>query len=130
MMQELYYDDSLVSAYMLRTFEVKILRDPKCVIAIKRFGEFYNVASLASHSHNQPYTPDKYYISKDSYHVFQPQIGDLIEHDERFGIYDSCGQLSAKEMDDTVCYNIRTDDYKIIQRNNKQFFMPKEDDKA
>ena len=65
--------------------------------------------------------PDKFYIHPDSYNIFEPQEGDLINQ-EGSGVFD----LTEDILSETK-YLFPKDPFEfwsIIQRNNTAFFMP------
>lgn len=108
-MSKLYYKDPLAAAYMAREFGVKFdIPNSPTPLAMRREG--------------------KYYIHPDSYHVFEPRVGDLVA----YGWVSTPCQLIGKVTNEAI-FNahgvpIERDKYrKIIQRKGKPFFMRKEE---
>lgn len=137
--KKLYYDDPLAAAYMAREFGVEFLQDelvdevscasPKLFTSASHFDDKF-------HFHINDKKGRKYYIHPDSYHIFEPQGNDVG--------FDTCDnetylcnvgiEMNWPGYENAVLtcndggdfWKIH-DNFKIIQRNNKPFFMPKEE---
>lgn len=109
MNKKLYYNHPLISAYMAREFCVRYINNIKgfrCDVLSegKETPHFFEVCKAD--------ICDKYYIHPDSYHIFEPKDGDVLQ--DRKGeclIYSTHQNLDLKY-------------FKIIQRNNRPFFWP------
>lgn len=133
-MKKLYYDCPLEAAYMAKNFGVEI----------------YTIWKRKDGDRKQTHDKEKlrdldcyatpYYIEDDSLHIFEPQVGDLVE-------YRTNGSIAYVETNFTIVFKRKilmrddmsdydyegfgfneiplTGDEKIIQRNNKAFIMPK-----
>ncbi len=112
-MTKYYYDDPLAAAYMAREFSVVYHYSHRT----------YNWSDInwLLLIENQ----EEFIIHPDSLHIFDPKEGDLVNFITKIGYVDHCGQIAQNEWNEVVCYNIKTDDYKIIQRDGKSFFWPK-----
>lgn len=129
-MVKLYYSDPLAAAYMVREYQVKIIREGiKSVI--DKHGEFYSCKSLAGHIFNKYNTKEKYYIHPDSYHIFKPKAGDLIRAFSRSWSGD--GELISYVREDLGTDQFLIEDnvfvwsskfLNTIERGNKLFFQP------
>ena len=120
MAEKLYYTDPLAAAYMAREFGIRLEGDIK----------WYNCADWASKSLADDRN-NEIYIHPDSYHIFEPKMGDIVEWDGlMFGIV-----IGKDESDDTIgvqhgesdVYTIPSEELGIIQRNNKPFFNPQKE---
>lgn len=124
-----YYDDPLAAAYMAREFGVKYqywCEDDK---------EFYNIELRPFSANYDEFYPegddyqlneDKYYIHPDSYHILQPHNGDAGSDAKGFPLYYS----DYFKVDDFYWhYSMGATGVveKIIQRDDKQFFEPKQE---
>ena len=120
-MGKLYYTDPLQAAYMAKEFGVDFI--------IKWWGE--EIIAKHSDAIKQPkqfvanmimkHKAGKFCIHPDSYHIFEPQVGDLVlfgKYNNHYGIFKPVAPEYA-------------DNFKlipIIQRNNKPFFNPEKED--
>lgn len=110
--EKLYYEDCFASAYMVTEFKVRLMDENWQELRLFHLG-FYYPAKI----------PDvigfgemEYYIHPDSYHIFEPKDGDLC-------VYPDDNKHYFLHKEGTPWAN----NIQIIQRNNKQFFMPKVD---
>ncbi len=103
-----YYNDPLAAAYMAMEFGVKYVDDNPKAGTETWLGKFLYA--------------DKYHIHPDSYHIFEPQVGDVI--------IDALGQtLKQGNMSKTDCFMLVKDGVcRIIQRNDKPFFWPESEE--
>ena len=108
--EKLYYTDPLAAAYMAREFGVNI---------IDADGDSCNHESI-DWAMFIAMDFDQLYIHPDSYHIFEPQVGDLVTHEyycpECSESLTTWGEAFSQQLD--------SGEYKIIQRNNKPFFWP------
>ncbi len=126
-MTQLFYTDCLKAAYMLKHFEVKAATGggDTCVIradfSLNLYGEDFFSAG------------GKLYVHPDCYHIFKPQVGDLIEYVEHKTQYIAGKDRLHHEasMDGFATLNDFNkwwgDDEAlpaILKRGDKIFFMP------
>lgn len=123
---KLYYDCPLKAAYMAKEFKVRL--DGAL------WNDNYLQSVLAIHS-----AGEKYYIDKDSIDIFKPTTNDLVRSSNGM-----CWIVEKQEQDSffegiVTCKAPSADYYKrrdslqgkaiadiiIIQRNGKNFFMPR-----
>ena len=143
-MGKLYYTDPLQAAYMAKEFGVDFV--------IKWWGE--EIIAKHSDAIKQPkqfvanmimkHKTGKFCIHPDSYHIFDPQVGDLVVKAGNIRLLDKIGTighitkdkqvyLEADYHDDggahegSLVHITASSKVKIIQRNNKPFFWPMED---
>ena len=96
-----YYDCPIEAAYMAKNFGVKLrleLIDAETgIIDLQQFpiSSWHTLTSLFGTTGLSPY----FYITPDSLHIFEPQVGDILDDD------------------DTL----------ILLRNNKPFITPKQE---
>ena len=107
-MEKLYYTDPLASAYMAREFGVELINED---------GHKYYVRNIIT-MHNL----GKLYIHPDSYHIFEPQVGDVFSttRADATSVEFVMSDIRATEFKHLII----TQGAKIIQRNNKPFFWP------
>lgn len=109
MSKKLFYTDPLASAYMAREFGVEYRAKPSglavtCDVSLDDgMGKSINIKPNG----------DVYYIHPDSYHIFEPRVGDYVSFRKDKEVY---------LVDEYSSWDVPPD--KIIQRNNKPFFMP------
>ena len=121
-----YYDDPLIAAYMAREFGVLV--SPKMNTGEINWSCKYPSRGVYTHEWEAlPPDWDRYYIHPDSWHIFEPQVGDFITQDGD----DFCHKIvSFGANKQPVCSHtsVLYDPYwsDITQRNGKHFFMPKE----
>lgn len=132
-MTNLYYDDPLQAAWMIREFGVKIRglylhgNEDEEDMTVEQ------IAVAIDRVHGCD-VPTRYNIHTDSLHVFEPMDGDLVHikyyvknidgvpaPSNTYSGYMMLEQSSGLENDRT--------ERQIIQRNGKAFFMPKEQSK-
>jgi|DEB0MinimDraft_6_1074348.scaffolds.fasta_scaffold00048_12 hypothetical protein len=148
---KLYYDDPLIAAYMAREFGVNYniyrrvkgewIKVPLHIKDAKRATKTY-VSNLILKSKRK-----KHFIHTDSIGIFEPQVGDLITDKHDFKLnksdYESPSKFlieKSNELFNLTClsqfiltednYDCAWSDYhwegqEIIQRNGKNFFMPR-----
>lgn len=120
--KKLYYTDPLAAAYMAREFGVKLqgILNEK-IVNIHQTNpddaEFWTEGSEevepdGSESVNS-YLGKQFYIHPDSYHIFEPQVGDLLQNEDGAFM-----QFLGASGGLKILYA------KVIQRNNKPFFTP------
>ena len=126
-MTKLYYDDPLAAAYMAREFGVE-------------YKSNYTKDWLSAQSYTSRGNFDwlyvEYHIHPDSLDIFTPKEGDLVDWDVVNGYsYNAEREKESAFMGGYSKYPVgpnRSDAvigevvYKIIQRDGKQFFMPKD----
>ena len=148
-MTKLYYTDPLAAAYMAREFGVKMILG-STLYSIKKYPSLlkeYEDRGYVSprdydfwHSWKKNFHTEKFYIDPEQHKIFEPKEGDVLMYSEgeKYG-----GRLRAAECFDTgnyinigtrgvISYSCRKDaetkipfrEHKIIQRDNKPFFMP------
>lgn len=112
-----YYTDPLAAAYMAREFGVTIY-NPSLNSTI-------GLHKLVRDVYPQGIGGKKYNIHSKSIDIFKPMVGDLIK-----AVYKlDCGNgdFTYEDLVEIVPFGERfqyLDNIEIIQRNNKQFFMP------
>lgn len=107
-----FYTDPLAAAYMHREFDVDYaLSDPFNT-------EVMNYASLEDRIKRDCCKP--VYIHPDSYHIFEPQVGDMV-------IASDSTWCAITVCDHGYADMAKRKEYKIIQRNNKPFFWPEQE---
>lgn len=134
-MTRLYYDDPLAAAYMAREFGVRLgyPQDNKDYPFVEICDTRYEYLMLSD-------AKGKYYIHPDSLAVFEPKEGDLVWNQYR-GEVGYIQQINMYPENPCVALSDnlepRKDDHKIwsygsihriIQRDNKQFFMAKREE--
>ena len=125
--KKLYYKDPLAAAYMAREFGVKI-----------QFATWWtdDFDDIISEYNEGEIFPSKLYIHPDSYHIFEPHVGDvasyyfgkqrdiyhgvLIKKDDK--VFATTFHGHQKEIG--TFWEVSREIEKIIQRNNKPFFIP------
>lgn len=77
--------------------------------------------------------PSKIHIHPDSYDVFKPTVGDMVRFRDKYAAYVYADDLMSTPSPDlkhaNPCYEFEPNKINkhIIQRDNKPFFMPKEE---
>lgn len=142
-MLKLYYTDHLKAAWMAREFGVFILTgsqhcqhfehtprtdgscgyDRKCVNWVDEHtkDEILILDDLSD--------KDKLYIHPDSYHIFEPQVGDV--YIATYKADAGNGDFIEEEIIEKLPFEKRLKwsyDIKILQRDNKAFFEPETED--
>ncbi len=133
-MSKLYYTDLLAAAYMVREFGVRFVPNirgyssPASVDLTIRGEDNQSISWLMvdgeldgwNNKIGEAIKPnEKIYIHPDSYHIFEPQVGDEGK--------DSAGRLCRFIPNKWICWSRSGEPVypmRIIQRNNKPFFMP------
>jgi hypothetical protein len=111
-----FYSDPLAAAWMSKHFGMRITDANGVAESIE---DMCTTAWLLDESEAL------WYLHSDSVQLLDPQNGDLVQHRGMIGVYDACGQIViVSEAVETHCYNIRTDDYRIILRDGKPFHWP------
>lgn len=134
-----YYDDALIAAYMAREFGVKVLIENPLWINDKN-QDAYIWSDNWEYILNGNIRAD---ISEDSLHIFEPQVGDLGYIAKAGVFHESNPPDRIYKLSETHMWRIGKDRMehlggrgvqrktfkmvKIIQRNKKAFFMPKEE---
>ena len=115
-MSKLFYTDPLAAAIMAREFGVKIYSGD---LIANNIWTWRDAAAAASELIGN-FEGEILGIHPDSYHVFEPQVGDMCEvHINSILIVHTAWRK----------YIPKTWDFKqIIQRNNKPFFTPQSED--
>lgn len=129
MTKQLYYDDPLIAAYMIRDFGVKYYTvDYGDSGGMDIVDDYDNL--LDEYTSSCEDSPNLF-IHPDSLDIFKPQIGDLVMWNRYIGCVEpiikdgiKSGYITLKFSDCLLSGDIQSN--KIIQRNGKQFFMPKE----
>ena len=135
-----YYDDALQAAYMAREFGVKwsSVGDDTYMKIYMRLSRELNFTMSIHHDE----TKDFAIVHPDSYHIFEPQVGDLVIERGNIREHDRIGTVSRitkdKQLSAVADYH-DDEDYKgtlvhmifhkkaeIIQRDGKPFFTPME----
>lgn len=108
----MYYDDAIQAAYMQREFGVQLR-------AISKSGAVCGVISFDAVS----LKPDgyTYHIHPDNQAIFEPQKGDLWAMPSPYSSF-----YISTEADMSILNKEVYKDGRIIQRQGKPFFMPKE----
>lgn len=130
-MTKLYYTNPLAAAVMAKEFGVQYSN--KFLYG----GEIgYNIENQGGFGEDI----DKFYIHPDSYHIFEPQEGDIIlaleEKAKKITSDEECKNLYGGLQDDEVLRKTTFEkwliigDDKIIQRNDKPFFTPEREDEV
>jgi hypothetical protein len=118
---QLYYSCPIEAAYMNKNFHVQFLNT--IPILLEDAISFYYT----------PNTYDKYYVLRESFHIFNPQNGDIITGNEgpaMVHMEKTYYPIGTKEANITqilissAIYLCEKGDIKIIQRNNKAFITP------
>ncbi len=145
-MKKLFYTDPLAAAYMAREFGVEIL------IENIRYqpdnGEDPNILTSDYQKIIDAFTFNSGDVSPDSYHIFEPQVGDLIldtdednetfvqwvleKGDDEYIVDDRLynGKVRSGAYNNGYDSKVFFDQFdKIIQRNNKPFFHPLSEEK-
>ncbi len=125
-----YYTDPLAAAFMSREFGVELNKYVTTPASAKGIGyTSFKKAPYKSAVRDELYSKTrKYYIHPDSYHIFEPQAGD-VGFDR--GCTAACHVRIINER--RWCFDSdpqgwpMCDGFKIIQRDNKPFFWPKEE---
>lgn len=129
--KKLYYTDPLAAAYMAREFgvrffdgtkddELKAIRYDNCIKWAYSSGIFPDGERVDSFSF---YKGERFYIHPDSLSIFEPKVEDLMTE----------GKTIVEHVYKTIDKQVMSrghlfySPYKIIQRNNKPFFMPEEE---
>ncbi|QDP62904.1 MAG: hypothetical protein Unbinned5081contig1002_9 [Prokaryotic dsDNA virus sp.] len=110
-MTKLYYADPLSAAYMAREFGVKMYIEGSNV-ELNSWNDFfveYGGGTIDAFS-------DEFYVHPDSYHIFEPQVGDVFE--------DANHRILKKHKHTIAVIHPIT----IIQRNNRPFFWPESEE--
>lgn len=122
MTDKLYYTDPLQAAWMAREFGVKFENEDDAAMFVIEGGDEYATLSQMQ----QTITSKKYYIHPDSYHIFEPQEGDVVEYNiicDKYPLEKRASHcLVTKTMMQTLGAIWVLEE--IIQRNNTAFFMP------
>jgi len=116
MADKLFYTDPLAAAIMARDFGVKI---QGYYNVTKNLGDVLSWENIMESRHFP-----KYYVHEDSYHIFEPQDGDLgvdIKGNYAEYILDEDDELYWASIDDEL---FRQTTAKTIQRDSKPFFNP------
>lgn len=119
---KLYYDCPIEAAYMAKNFGAKLrleLIDAETgIIDLQQFPitSWHTLTSLFGTTGLSPY----FYIHPDSLHIFKPQEGDFCtwEKNKYIDTFTWC------ELADYAAIN---SEIKIIQRDNKPFITPKQE---
>lgn len=110
---KIYYDDPLIAAYMAREFGLTVQDELERVLDYQELLIFAELSIDAG----------KCYIAPKSLDMFKPQVGDLVRKVFNEGQGDSYQILhNAKQVKLLINSEL---DFEIIQRDGKQFFMPK-----
>lgn len=132
-MNKLHYDDPLKAAYMAREFGVKYydVNEPFNETDGHCFGKHCSDHPLNPRTDLGNFTVARYYaIHPDSYSIFEPREGDLVSS-EAFDDYRFLNEWSrgtgffVAYGDEILCRPDEVDT--IILRDNKHFFMPKQE---
>ena len=147
MTRKLYYTDALAAAYMASEFGVIFTKEIKAGLWQSSLHHDsaidYDIKITPRRGRKidkrlSPYKPP-FYIHPDSYHIFEPQVGDLVKIN-----YGICNDEYDKSANDhyQVISLVRNKEFqlartpryfsfnkmrRIIQRNNKPFFWPEEE---
>ena len=124
-MDKLYYDDPLQAAWMAREFGA-ILFSPED--KEKDYEEeFYSWESILELWEFD--NLDCVYIHPDSPSIFEPELDDLVEwHGLMFGLVigeNKDDEVIGIQHGESDVYTVSKEECRIIQRDNKAFFMPK-----
>lgn len=127
---KMYYTDALYTVIMMRDFGVRIMWDDKRDwgiddIALWAFNWYQEI------NHPALVEPKKFHIHPESYQIFEPQEGDLIEYfDGQHKRSHDCYYIRLSNSDvgyymETSVGNVFQPCFrKIIQRDGKAFFEP------
>lgn len=118
-----YYTDPLAAAYMEQAFYVDLCDKRNNPVG---FGIYQNSMECYTSPESEQYS-GLLCIDPDSYHIFEPQVGDLVQRKPPHEIYQGDDDLFIFINDERML-KINTEGDKnniIIQRNNKPFFWPK-----
>lgn len=130
MSKKLYYTDPLAAAYMAREFGVEITSvHGEFKFTFKEMicecKQVYCKNLTLSHFAHLPSDTERYYIHPDSYHIFEPMVGDLVSINGG----ETASLVTHPEMVGVILANkdrfVST--VKIIQRAGKPFFNPREE---
>jgi len=151
---KLYYDDPLIAAYMSKEFGVKFANNNTdkplnmyLHVQHDTMDSYTTTSANCMGIHADWYDGEEIYIHPDSIGIFEPQVGDLITSKHEFELDKSDYETPSKflieksdELFNLTClsqfiltkdnYDCAWSDYhwegqEIIQRNGKNFFMPK-----
>jgi hypothetical protein len=129
--KKLYYTDPLQAAYMSREFGVKWKERDGRILA-----DDNNYNTVIFHH-------GRYSVHPDSYHVFEPQVGDIIKHNEMGNLNTGTIEQIKRETNEDYDekeewervdifmswdvkndYTLDVEIEQIIQRDGKPFFNP------
>lgn len=119
-MTKLYYDDPLIAAYMTREFGVYV----NCTSP-----DGYFIQERCKNVPWERYVTKgplitSFIIHPDSLDIFEPKAGDIVKNDQFIGYI----SVENKWCANGCLINLNLSAIKeIIQRDGKQFFMPKEE---
>ena len=123
MTNKLYYNDPLIACYMAREFGVKYSEKPDGT------NELYWCSYMEDDyfDDDEENRYDKAYIHPDSYHIFEPQVGDWGNEGDYpcsvCGIEDD-GTISVMIGDEHAF----AENFRIMVRNNRPFFWPESEE--
>lgn len=106
-MSKLYYTNPIVAAYMAEEFGARF---------INRENQELSIGEIQRDCHPKMSENDIYYIHPDSLDIFEPKEGDICQHPEN----NNCYSIEGRENISWA----KSVSMKIIQRDNKPFFMP------
>ena len=129
-MTKLYYTDPLAAIYMQEHYKLSFvhpkLGNNRCRLERDEYTNWLIVdaepgyeGKLARELVSTFPFEGKVYVHPDDYHVFEPQVGDLVQY------YDNQEWDYFENVIQEWTGWTKEDVNKIIQRNDKPFFMPK-----
>jgi hypothetical protein len=138
-MTELYYDDPVIAAYMMREFGVNYYTaEYGNGEGMDLIDDYDNLLDEYTASYND--FPNLF-VHSDSLYIFYPQVGDMVIERGRIRAQDRIGTIDyitkdeqciavADYHDDEDCKGVLTHNIfhkkaEILQRNGEHFFMPK-----
>jgi len=134
----MYYKDGIIASYMGLQFGVtyRLTEEitDKTIIFENKVNNINDVMSLLNvdsystlggDSYYNIILPDKFVIHPSSWHIFQPQVGDMVTKINRHGwIIDKITEDCYISVFQGTEYIIKKEEAVIIQRNGKAFIMP------
>ena len=116
-MARYYYTDAIVALYMMKEFGIRLIVGDQGHYGYKECLS-HTIQHLTNHNTN-----GKFYVAKESEHIFEPKEGDLaMAENKRYG------KMVAKiRKDRGISFSFPgeefySENFEIIMRDNKQFF--------
>lgn len=132
MTKKLYYDDQLQAAYMCREFGANYMGFNKDFSQLTELrGDIFIESTFYSDGTTENYIQEedtKYYVHPESLDIFKPVNGD-VGYSRKGTLYEYNYGWSTQCGKEPEFLQEKNTDIKIIQRNGKLFFTPKEEAK-